>query len=105
MTQPTPQTIGVALTALKAESALWTQQSERLQRVANDATALLIEPGGVTVVFDAFLDAYNEVTRLYVQRSTDGRDSTAAIADTLAAVATTYAEEEKANLHAQHRLY
>lgn len=105
MTQPTPRTIGVALTVLKAESALWTEQSERLQQAANDANALLIVPGGVTMVFDSFLDAYNQVTRLYVQRCTDGRDTTAVIATTLAAVATTYAEEEQANLHAQHRLY
>jgi hypothetical protein len=105
MTRPTPRAINAALTALEHESALWTTQRERLQRVANMADGLLIEPGFSSILLDEFLAAYNQVARRYTDLCTSGRDAAAAISGTLAAVAATYASEEARNLHAQYHLY
>jgi hypothetical protein len=105
MTRPTPQAIAAALAALDEESALWTVQNNRLQHVANRTNGLLIEPGGGALNIDDFLAVYNDAARRYTDLCTGGRDVAAEISRTLAAVRATYADEEKANLHAQQRLY
>jgi hypothetical protein len=102
---PTPRQITVALGALNSEAALWMQQSERLVEITNMVAALRITGAGTTIVFDAFLDAYDEVVQSFALRCSEGRGSTESVASTLSAVGTTYAEEEAANLHAQMGLY
>jgi hypothetical protein len=105
MTHATPPMIAAALTALDQESALWTEQGERLRRVVNQVSSLRITGMGRTIIFDGFLDAYEAVTQVYIGRCAGGRDAARSIAQTLAAVRATYAAEEARNLHAQQRLY
>ncbi len=105
MTQPTAHRIEAALTAMRAESALWTDLSHRLGKLTSTVTSMSLRGTGTTFLFDGFIAAHEYAVRWYARLCTDGRDQTEAIGLTLAEVAELYRAEEQANLHAQYRLY
>lgn len=105
MTYPSSYRIEAALTALRAESALWTDLSHRLGQLTSTVTSMSMRGTGLTFLFDGFIAAHESAVRWYARLCTDGRDQTEAIGLTLTEVAEIYGAEEQANLHAQYRLY
>jgi hypothetical protein len=105
MTRPTPTQIDVAIEVLRAEAGLWERQSQRLADALTLTTAQRITGLGSAALFDDFLARYDEVVLTYAQRCTEGRDATHGIGIALDGVASTYEDEEHANVHAQHNLY
>jgi hypothetical protein len=105
MTSPTPDEIGFALDALRAEAALWREQSQALAGVAQHVTDLRIHGFDRTGLFDGFLDAYDEASRTVARHCAEGRAATDDVGATLLAVAKLYASDEAHNIHALRNLY
>lgn len=105
MTYPTARRIEAALTAMRAESALWTDLSHRLTELTSTVASMSMRGTGRTFLFDGFIAAHEHAVRWYARLCADGRDQTEAIGLTLAEVAGIYGAEEQANLHAQYGLY
>jgi hypothetical protein len=105
MTRPTPDRIGAAIDAMRAEGGLWQAQSDRLDELVTRVNTLRITGVGRTYVFDPFMGPYYEVIRTFMRLLVDGKYATRALGEKLIALAAEYEAEEAANLHALHRLY
>lgn len=104
MGHPTAQEIKTATSALRTEAGVWDGQSAELAKIGPAVEALRmtrIEAG----LFQVIVDAYEEVCTQVIGRANEGTTATAAIADTLVAVADTYDQEESENVHRLKNIY
>ena len=104
MAPPSKAQIKVATDALRAEAAIWDQQSSELGKIVSQANDLRLdraEAGIFQIIFDAYSSVVDQVTA----RSGEGQQRMADVADTLHQVADTYDEEDAANLHLLKNLY
>lgn len=104
MAPPSKAQIKVATDALRAEAAIWDQQSSELGKIVSQANGLRldrIEAGIFQIMFDAYASVVDQVTA----RSGEGHKHMADVANTLHQVADTYDEEDAANLHLLKNLY
>src|SRR5690606_8268970 len=72
MTQPTPDRIGAAIEALRAEAEVWNDIHERLNRCATHVRTLPITEYADVTTFAPFLKAYNDVVERYAVRCAEG---------------------------------
>ncbi len=106
MTYPSPQQIGVALDALRAEMTRWRVEGDRLAGLQHEIPKLAIVsfPAGAPIYGD-FIRTYNEAVGVFAGRCHDGGRAGYEISLRLGRVAEIYAQEEAANLHAINHLY
>jgi hypothetical protein len=105
MSQPAPSNeIAAALGALRDEAGTWQTLKVHLYTAARSANDLGITAYGDTGVFDALIDANNQLVNLVVRHCADARAAADDIAQTLLSVAISYAADEAANLHTMQNI-
>jgi hypothetical protein len=76
MTQPTPDQIEAATDAMRAESNLWNDIHERLNRCATHVRGLPITEYLDAAIFGPLLATYNHVAETFADRCNDGSRQT-----------------------------
>ena len=105
MTHPSPDQIGVALDAMRSESALWHREGERLAELAHDVPKLAFGRIQGLAIYGSFVRRYNEAVHIFASRCDGGTRAFYEISLRLGRVADIYAAEEAANLHELNNLY